>query len=263
MDMKVDSQKLIQLRNARAWSQQHLADVSGLSLRTIQRIEKTQSASHDSIGALASVFETTPDALLMGETHATTSHAQGQPTSQTSTAGENAAAHHSIKLQGERPTSLNPQHVLWITLALAISLFVAIYYAQTVNANNGSNQVIEEGKPVNVSSEVLEDATSWLELIDSGEYEQSWKESGAIFRSGISIAKWTEAMQLVREPLGAAKSREIALAQAPTSLPGLPKGNYLILSFTTDFDSQTTMKVETLSMVEVDGEYKAIGYFIK
>ncbi len=62
MDMKVDSQKLIQLRNARAWSQQHLADVSGLSLRTIQRIEKTQSASHDSIGALASVFETTPDA---------------------------------------------------------------------------------------------------------------------------------------------------------------------------------------------------------
>ncbi|MCG7649738.1 helix-turn-helix transcriptional regulator [Alteromonas sp. MmMcT2-5] len=47
MDMKVDSQKLIQLRNARAWSQQHLADVSGLSLRTIQRIEKTQSASHD------------------------------------------------------------------------------------------------------------------------------------------------------------------------------------------------------------------------
>ena len=79
MDMKVDSQKLIQLRNARAWSQQHLADVS-LSLRTIQRIEKTQSASHDSIGALASVFETTPDALLMGETHATTSHAQGQPT---------------------------------------------------------------------------------------------------------------------------------------------------------------------------------------
>ncbi|MEC8638804.1 MAG: helix-turn-helix transcriptional regulator, partial [Pseudomonadota bacterium] len=122
MDMKVDSQKLIQLRNARAWSQQHLADVSGLSLRTIQRIEKTQSASHDSIGALASVFETTPDALLMGETHATTSHAQGQPTSQTSTAGENAAAHHSIKLQGDRPTSLNPQHVLWITLALAISL---------------------------------------------------------------------------------------------------------------------------------------------
>ena len=65
MDMKVDSQKLIQLRNAKAWSQQHLADVSGLSLRTIQRIEKTQSASHDLIGALASVFETTPDALLM------------------------------------------------------------------------------------------------------------------------------------------------------------------------------------------------------
>ena len=142
MDMKVDSQKLIQLRNARAWSQQHLADVSGLSLRTIQRIEKTQSASHDSIGALASVFETTPDALLMGESYATPSHAQRQPATQISTAGDSAVAQHGVTQQDDRPTSLNPQHVLWVTLALAISLFVAIYYAQTVDANNGSNQVI-------------------------------------------------------------------------------------------------------------------------
>lgn len=260
MDMKVDSQKLIQLRNAKAWSQQHLADVSGLSLRTIQRIEKTQSASHDSIGALASVFEITPDALLMNESSAVTQHTQAQ---QASMAGENAISHHADEHRINRPTSLSPKNVLWLTLALAISLFVAIYYAQTVNANNGSNQIIEAGKPVNISDEVLESAINWLELIDGGEYAQSWEESAAIFRSSISQAKWVEAMQLVREPLGDAKKRELAVAQAPSSFPGLPEGNYLLLSFSTDFDANTTMKVETLSMVEVDGEYKAIGYFIK
>lgn len=44
------------LRQERNWSQEHLAEVSGLSLRTIQRIESTNKASYGSMAALASVF---------------------------------------------------------------------------------------------------------------------------------------------------------------------------------------------------------------
>ena len=57
MDMKVDSKKIRAERERRAWSQEHLATVSGLGLRTIQRIEKTGAASFESARALASVFE--------------------------------------------------------------------------------------------------------------------------------------------------------------------------------------------------------------
>lgn len=57
MDMKVDSKKIRAARERRAWSQEHLATVSGLGLRTIQRIEKTGAASFESARALASVFE--------------------------------------------------------------------------------------------------------------------------------------------------------------------------------------------------------------
>ncbi|NKB32544.1 MAG: helix-turn-helix domain-containing protein [Pseudomonadales bacterium] len=57
MDMKVNS-KLIRIeREKRAWSQQHLANVSGLGIRTIQRIETSGTASNESVKALASVFE--------------------------------------------------------------------------------------------------------------------------------------------------------------------------------------------------------------
>ena len=57
MDVKVDS-KLIRLeREKRAWTQEHLAKASGLSLRTIQRVEKTSAASFESVRALAAVFE--------------------------------------------------------------------------------------------------------------------------------------------------------------------------------------------------------------
>jgi len=45
------------LRLQRGWSQQQLADLSGLSVRTVQRIENGQSASVETMKSLASVFE--------------------------------------------------------------------------------------------------------------------------------------------------------------------------------------------------------------
>jgi transcriptional regulator with XRE-family HTH domain len=57
MDMKIDSSYVKAQRVRRAWSQEHLAEVSGLGLRTIQRIEKTGAASYESARSLAAVFE--------------------------------------------------------------------------------------------------------------------------------------------------------------------------------------------------------------
>ena len=57
MDMKVDPTYIKAQRVRRAWSQEHLAEVSGLGLRTIQRIEKTGAASYESARSLAAVFE--------------------------------------------------------------------------------------------------------------------------------------------------------------------------------------------------------------
>ena len=56
MDMKVDSSYLKAQREQRAWSQEHLAEVTGLGLRTIQRIETTGTASYESARSLAAVF---------------------------------------------------------------------------------------------------------------------------------------------------------------------------------------------------------------
>lgn len=44
------------LRLKRGWSQQQLAELSGLSARTIQRIERGQGASTESLKSLAAVF---------------------------------------------------------------------------------------------------------------------------------------------------------------------------------------------------------------
>lgn len=45
------------LREARAWTQAHLAEAAGLSLRTVQRLESLHSCSHETLLALAAALE--------------------------------------------------------------------------------------------------------------------------------------------------------------------------------------------------------------
>lgn len=56
MDMQLDSHRIRIERERRAWSQEHLAEVAGLSLRTIQRVETSGSASYETAKSLAAVL---------------------------------------------------------------------------------------------------------------------------------------------------------------------------------------------------------------
>ena len=45
------------LRDKKGWSQEHLAELCGLSVRTIQRVESGKKASLETLKSLSSVFE--------------------------------------------------------------------------------------------------------------------------------------------------------------------------------------------------------------
>ncbi len=68
MDMQLNKEQLRRERELRAWSQSHLAEVAGLSMRTVQRIENSGSASLDSAKAIAAAFDTQVEVLLLAET---------------------------------------------------------------------------------------------------------------------------------------------------------------------------------------------------
>lgn len=55
--MKIDAKLLLRPREQRAWSQKMLATAAGLNLRTVQRIEKSASASGQSVRALAGALD--------------------------------------------------------------------------------------------------------------------------------------------------------------------------------------------------------------
>ena len=54
---KINLRDVKQLRLDRHWSQEQLAEMSGLSVRTIQRIENGENAGLESLKSLAAVFE--------------------------------------------------------------------------------------------------------------------------------------------------------------------------------------------------------------
>jgi len=61
--MTVSNTQIIYLRKERGWSQEKLAAISGLSERTIQRVERDGSCSLDSKMALAMAFDLSPTEL--------------------------------------------------------------------------------------------------------------------------------------------------------------------------------------------------------
>lgn len=67
MTVRIDPEIVRQERHNRGWSQLHLATVTGLGLRTVQRMEQTGAASYESAQALAACFEIPLDGLAAAE----------------------------------------------------------------------------------------------------------------------------------------------------------------------------------------------------
>ncbi|KDA03770.1 XRE family transcriptional regulator [Hyphomonas oceanitis] len=67
MSFKADAAKIKRWREERYWSQEHVADLAGIGLRTIQRIENGEPASQESLKALAAAYNVDVIALSVDQ----------------------------------------------------------------------------------------------------------------------------------------------------------------------------------------------------
>ena len=63
MSISPDAKKIKRWREERHWSQEHLAEIAGISSRTMQRIERGEKSSIESLKAIAAVFDVDVTAL--------------------------------------------------------------------------------------------------------------------------------------------------------------------------------------------------------
>lgn len=66
--MNINAIKIKTLRTEKNWTQQTLSEACGVSLRTIQRVERYGNASQETVMALASVLEVPQSELIVPET---------------------------------------------------------------------------------------------------------------------------------------------------------------------------------------------------
>ena len=70
MHASIDTERIVTLRGKRGWSQEELAQASGLSARTIQRLEAGAEASMETRKALAAAFDLSLEELVRSESRA-------------------------------------------------------------------------------------------------------------------------------------------------------------------------------------------------
>ena len=115
----------------------------------------------------------------------------------------------------------------------------------------------------NIIEKVEGSARSWLGLVDSGKYKESWENSSPLFKTKTSESEWIKSITAIRTPRGTMSARYIATAGLTKSLSGFPDGEYVVLQFYTTF-TEKGLALETITLVMAQDEiWQFVEYSIK
>jgi hypothetical protein len=106
-------------------------------------------------------------------------------------------------------------------------------------------------------------ARAWLNLVDGGRYATSWEAAAPPFKSAVTQEQWDQAVHSVRTPLGRCLSRTLRSHKLVDSLPGAPKGPYVVLQFETDFEHREHAVETVTPVLGKHDRWRVAGYFIK
>lgn len=106
-------------------------------------------------------------------------------------------------------------------------------------------------------------AEAWLALVDLEKYAESWDEAAQYFKGQVLKDQWVLTMQNGRKPFGKNISRKLSAKGYETSLPGAPKGEYVVIQFNTSFENKKHAVETVTPMLDKDGKWRVCGYYIK
>src|SRR5262245_21076235 len=115
----------------------------------------------------------------------------------------------------------------WITLV--ILLFCASVRAELP---------AQEQKPEMLAQQAAE---SWLKLVDSAKYEESWEVAASAFKAAVTKEDWKSAIRAARDPLGKNNARKFKEANYTKTLEGAPDGEYVVIQYESSFEKQDSV----------------------
>jgi DNA-binding CsgD family transcriptional regulator len=145
----------------------------------------------------------------------------------------------------------------WVIAGVVIMSFILGIAAVISQPQFAQSSAEPPAQASPAQADVVRSARDWLAIVDAGRWEESWRATGASFRSMNTVEAWTSASEQARVPLGAMVSRADLSRE---SVPAPPYG-YEMVKFRTSFANRPSA-VETLTLVREGQAWRVVGYMI-
>ncbi|MEM7209711.1 MAG: DUF4019 domain-containing protein [Pseudomonadota bacterium] len=104
-------------------------------------------------------------------------------------------------------------------------------------------------------------AQEWLALIDVEKFEDAHSAASDYLQENISAEQLGVAIRGAREDLLAGGKRKLIGSQRFDKLPDAPPGDYIVSQYESRLENDAN-RIETLTLVLQDAQWKVVGYFI-
>jgi Protein of unknown function (DUF4019) len=105
-------------------------------------------------------------------------------------------------------------------------------------------------------------ATSWLELIDAGKYDDAWAASADEIKSVGPKEGFAKMMEQTRAPLGKEVSRAVKDKGYAKDPQNAPPGEYVQIHFTTSFENAKAATELVIVKKQPDGVWSVGQYSV-
>ena len=139
---------------------------------------------------------------------------------------------------------------------MRVSIFITAFLLVVVSAHPAFADQEKESAAVSA-------VESFLQLVDSGQYPESWDAASTVFKTKTSKQKWDKQLKGVRPFFGNVIKRTIKEPKYTTTLSGAPDGEYFIIQFLTEFENKKSALETVMPMLEKDGKWRVSGYYIQ
>jgi RNA polymerase sigma-70 factor (ECF subfamily) len=106
-------------------------------------------------------------------------------------------------------------------------------------------------------------AKTWLNLLDSAKFADTWKNADPYFKHRIKERKWVAQMPQLSKKIGKFVSRKLLSANFTNKLPGLPGRSAFVLRYSSCYKHQSQAIETVVPIIGSDGVWRVSGYYIK
>jgi hypothetical protein len=105
-------------------------------------------------------------------------------------------------------------------------------------------------------------AIAFLQMIDAGQYGQSWQSASRLMQERVSQQAWEEKLKDARTRSGQLVSRDRTSATYSTEAQDSPEGEYIMLIYDSRFEHAEDVS-EYVTVMRDGEDWKVAGYFME